>query len=61
MAKPKRIWLHPDSGLEGFYGCLRLIFTAVVVLAFLALVLCLLSALGFSGYKFLTCTFGGDC
>lgn len=57
----KRTWLHPDSGLEGLDGCLRLIFTAVVILAFLALVLCLLSALGLSGYKFLTCIFEGDC
>lgn len=56
-----RVWLHPDSGLEGASGCLRLIFTGLVILAMGSLLLCLLGALFGSGYKFLTCTFGGDC
>jgi hypothetical protein len=59
--RSKKIWLHPDSGLEGLDGCLRLIFTLVVVLAVVGLLLCLLGVTAGAGYKTLTCVFQGNC
>ena len=60
-ARRKRVWLHPDSGLEGWDGCLRLVVTVLVGLAGVAVLLCLLGALGGSAWKFVTCVTGGDC
>lgn len=56
-----RVWLHPDSGLEGFSGCLSLIFTGLVILAVVGILICLLSTLGVSTYKLFTCVFKGEC
>lgn len=61
MGKSKRVWLHPDSGLEGVDGCLRLLFTAAVGLLLGGIFICLVTALLTGSWQWLSCVRGGDC